>query len=98
MPFRFIKVNKAKCRHCSDVLVSNTEKRKLAAEEHTCSCGKLTISGGGTALVRTGRQGIDYDEMSIMNFDDCPAVLEGVQDPPPEQGKLIDHITNTKRK
>lgn len=97
MPFRFIKVNKAKCRHCGDILISNTEDRKLASEQHTCSCGKLSMYGGGTSLVRTGIQGVDYDEMSVMNFDDCPAVKEDVQNPP-DQNKIIDHIKNNLKK
>lgn len=91
MAFRFITLNKAKCRHCGDTLISDP---KHASKEEVCSCGKLKMYGGGTALVRTGAQGVDYDELSQMSFDDCPAVNEDTQDPPPEQNEIIDHLKN----
>ena len=95
MTFRFIQVNRAKCTHCGDVVLSDIE---AAATEFECGCGKLKISGGATSLVRTGRQGHDFVEMSILNFNGCPAVKEEIQDPPVQQGQILDHINKNVRK
>lgn len=94
--FRFITVNKARCLKCNDVVVSNSD---TAGTMESCSCGSLKISGGSTALVRNGIPGKDYEELSKMNFDgECPPVNEDTQDPPPEQGALIDEIKQKYRK
>lgn len=55
-----IKINKAKCLHCGDVLISE-------GKYETCSCGKLTIGAGSAVQYRSGEKDVDYKEMSIMN-------------------------------
>ena len=55
-----IKINKAKCLHCGDILISN-------GGYETCGCGKLTIGAGSTLQYRTGKEGVDYKELSVMN-------------------------------
>ena len=90
--FRFVKLNKAKCLKCGDIIVSPQEN---ASANITCSCGHLVISGGATALVRKGEQGTDFEEMSKLVFDgECPAVREDIQDPPPEQEMLLQELKN----
>jgi hypothetical protein len=75
MPYEFIQSNKAKCLHCNDILISEETEIELK-----CTCGKLTISGGQSFLLRSGVQGKDYQEMSDMSFDKCPGVNEDVQE------------------
>lgn len=55
-----ILVNKAKCLHCRDVLISEKEYE-------TCSCGKLTIGLGSCVQYRTGKQDEDYKELVVLN-------------------------------
>ena len=94
--FRFVKVNKARCLKCDDVLISPQDE---AGKEVVCSCGSLKISGGATALVRNGSQGSDFEELSTLVFDgECPAVNEEVQDPPPEQEALLNDLKKRLKK
>lgn len=94
--FRFVKVNKAKCLHCGDILISQAE---APSEKVSCSCGRLNISGGATSMLRSGILGKDYQEMSQLNFDrECPAVKEDVQDPPPDQDKILNSIRKNPRR
>ena len=94
--FRFVKVNKAKCLHCGDMLISESDK---PSEVVTCGCGRLRISGGSTSMLRSGILGRDYKEMSQLNFDkECPAVKEDVQDPPPDQDLILKNIKNNPRR
>lgn len=65
MPWNIIKTNKARCRHCNDVLISDEN-----TVEDRCTCGKLKVSGGNSYLGRTGTKGVDYDELSELNFAD----------------------------
>lgn len=88
--FRFVKQNKAKCLRCQDILISSPEE---AGKDVTCSCGCLTISGGATALVRNGKQGRDYEELSTLNFNgECPKINEDTDDPPPEQEVMLKKL------
>ena len=90
--FRFIKVNKVKCLKCNDIIVS---LQTSASKQETCTCGHCVISGGATALVRRGNQGIDYEEMSSLIFDgECPKVKEDIQDPPPDQEEYLSYLKN----
>lgn len=50
MPFEPIKINKARCPVCRDILVSEDPKKQIE-----CSCGQLTIGGGHYMLYRTGK-------------------------------------------
>lgn len=54
-----VRVNKAKCLNCNDILVS-----KDPGKFETCSCGSLTIGGGNFFLDRRGTN--NYKEMSSM--------------------------------
>lgn len=93
--FRFIKINKAKCLYCNDIVISPLDSPSKIC---LCICKKLKISGGSTSLIRSGIQNKDYQELSNINFEgECPSVNEDVQDPPPEQEKLIQHIKNRYR-
>jgi hypothetical protein len=67
MPDNIIQKNKAKCLHCGDIVISSPDKKV-----DTCSCGKLTVKGGHSFIMRTGRRGIDYEELSFLNYDAVP--------------------------
>jgi hypothetical protein len=54
-----VKVNKAKCLSCGDILISK-ESNVLV----TCSCGSLQIAGGIHFLERRGTE--NYKELSQM--------------------------------
>jgi hypothetical protein len=54
-----VKLNKAKCLECGDILIS-----KEIGKVETCSCGSLSIGGGSYYLERRGSN--KYREMSIM--------------------------------
>lgn len=71
MPWNVIKINKAQCKHCGDILISTDEDKK-----ETCTCGKLTVDGGSSFLTRTGERGTDYKELSELNFGDAPNVKD----------------------
>lgn len=81
--FRFIKLNKAKCLACGEILLSPLDR---PAEEQVCGCGNLKMSGGSTHLVRNGYNGKTFQELSEINIDDrsCPNIKEDTQDPPPQ--------------
>jgi hypothetical protein len=51
-----IKINKAKCTKCGDILISKEVHKK-----ETCSCGSLSIAGGNYFLERSSS---DYKELS----------------------------------
>ena len=87
MPYNIIRMNKARCLHCKDVLVSEKGQGDV---EVKCSCGKLVISGGHAFLLRSGNQGTDYAEMSEMNFDNCPNVKEDTEELP-ERVKQVNN-------
>jgi len=53
-----VKLNKAKCLLCGDILIS-----KEPNKQETCSCGSLSISGGKYFLSRKGEK---FREMSQM--------------------------------
>jgi hypothetical protein len=65
MPWNIIQENKARCKHCGDLLISSEDQ-----VEDTCTCGKLKVSGGKGYLGRTGTKGVDYEELSELNFGD----------------------------
>jgi hypothetical protein len=77
MTFRFIKLNRAKCLTCGDILISKPES---ASTTVTCNCGGLSISGGSTHSIRKGK---NYKDMCIIDFSDCPEVLIDTPIPPP---------------
>jgi hypothetical protein len=54
-----VKLNKAKCLICGDILISK-ESNKLVS----CTCGALTIAGGNHFLERRGTN--QYKELSDM--------------------------------
>jgi hypothetical protein len=67
MPYNIIRKNKAKCLHCHDILISTPENKVK-----TCSCGILTISGGHSHIIRSGKRNKDYEELSVLIYDDVP--------------------------
>ena len=59
------KLNKVKCKHCKDILVSTDE-----VQEDTCSCGRITIFGGNRFLGRRqNRKDGYFEELSEVNMD-----------------------------
>lgn len=70
MPYGIIKINRAKCLKCNDILVSE--------DEHpvTCMCGNLTIFGGTEMLARRAKEKDSYQELSIFNYDSLPEDIE----------------------
>lgn len=54
-----VRLNKAKCLECGDILIS-----KEVGKFETCTCGALTIGGGLHYLERKGNK--RYKEMSTM--------------------------------
>jgi len=79
MSFEPIKLNKARCPDCRDILISENPKK---TEE--CSCGQLTIGGGHFMLYRTGK----YKELSKLHETLAPHdVNEEAPDIPDEQKK-----------
>ncbi len=67
MPYNIIQKNKAKCLHCGDIVLSTPEKKI-----ETCSCGKLTVKGGHSFIMRNGKRGVDYEELSVMAYENIP--------------------------
>jgi hypothetical protein len=91
MAFRFIKLNRAKCLTCGDTLISKSES---ASTPITCSCGGLTISGGATHSIRTGK---NYKDMCILDFSDCPEVSIDTPIPPPGSEITPEELDERKR-
>lgn len=58
------KTNKVQCLHCKDVLVSTDD-----VPVDKCSCGKNTIQGGSKFLIRSGKRGTDYKELSEADIE-----------------------------
>jgi len=83
MPWNVIRINKAQCKHCGDILISTDEDKK-----ETCTCGKLTVDGGTSFLLRSGDRGTDYKELSELNFSDAPAVRGDSIHDTPEFGEM----------
>ena len=54
-----IKVNKAKCNRCGDIIES-TWRNEIV----TCSCGSLTVDGGYDYIRRGFWERTDYEELS----------------------------------
>jgi len=67
MAYNIVKINKARCRRCSEILISNCENK-----EESCGCGFLKIGGGHSWIKRNGKSGVDYDELSVLNFQGVP--------------------------
>jgi len=92
MSFRFIKLNRAKCLECNDILTSPKDK---AAKLFTCRCGNLTISGGSTHSYRKGK---NYEDMCVLDFSDCPEVNTNTPIPPPNSTITAAELDEIKRK
>lgn len=91
MAFKFIKLNRAKCLLCGDILTSPKDK---ADKLFTCRCGNLTISGGST---HTFRKGKNYEEMCVLDFTDCPEVSIDTPIPPPNSSITLAELEERKR-
>lgn len=81
-----IKINKAQCTHCRDILVS-----EFLHDFKTCSCGALSVDGG-TDYLRRGGNKEDYIELSVFQYEDmypklqeylsaCPVEIHAIYDP-----------------
>ena len=92
MTYRFIKLNRAKCLLCNDILVSPADK---ADKLITCNCGNLTISGGSTHLYRKGK---NFENMCIIDFTGFPEVKSDTAIPPPGSKITVKDIEEIKRK
>ena len=58
-----IKVNRAQCTHCKDIIES-----KFTHDFQTCSCGKVSVDGGNSYLKRSAQHRSDFIELS--EFDE----------------------------
>ena len=58
-------LNKIKCLHCGDIIVS-----VYTHDYKNCSCGKISVDGGKSYLKRGFDEPTDYEEMSL--YDDAP--------------------------
>lgn len=58
MSIGMVRLNKAKCLDCGDVLIS-----KDVTKYEKCTCGSLSIRGGSYFLERIGK---NFKELSIM--------------------------------
>jgi hypothetical protein len=67
MAYSIVKLNKARCKKCGEILVSHSEK-----QDETCGCGHLKIGGGKSWIKRTGKSGVDFEELAILNFGNVP--------------------------
>ena len=74
MPSNIITKNKAKCLHCGDIVISTPDKKT-----DSCTCGTLTVKGGHSYIMRTGKRGIDYEELSVLNYENLPEANNEVQ-------------------
>jgi hypothetical protein len=92
MAYRFIKLNKAKCLTCGDVLISKPE---TPAKEVSCNCGGLTIAGGATHTVR---RGTNYKDMCVLDFSSCPDVSTSIPDVPPPGSSITEDELEAIRK
>jgi len=81
MAYKIIKLNKAKCKKCGDVLISNDEKK-----EEVCGCTALKMGGGHSWIRRTGKSGVDFEEMAILNFNEVPETYTGETPDQPNEG------------
>lgn len=55
-----IKINKIKCNHCGDIIVS-----KSVYDFKVCSCGSVAVDGGNEYLRRTFKNSLDdFTELS----------------------------------
>lgn len=93
MPYKFIKLNRAKCLLCEDILISPKEKPDKMV---TCRCGELTISGGSTHTYRKGKIN-EYKEMCVLDFSDCPEVNTETPIPPPNSTITAAQLAERKR-
>ena len=86
----FIKINKIKCLHCGDILLSPSDEPE---EVQKCSCGKCSCLGGSSTLMRKGIEGIDFKELSEYDLGDYKGkVANEVADPPPGNDQMIENI------
>jgi hypothetical protein len=78
MSLGMVKLNKAKCLDCGDILIS-----KDANKYEKCSCGSLAIRGGSHFLERKGK---NYKELSLMiDISTVMTPNENIGQAPPKQ-------------
>lgn len=80
MAYKIVKLNKVRCKKCGDVLISHQESR-----EEKCGCGSLKMGGGHSWIKRSGKAGVDYEELAVLNFQEVPETIQGESEEQPEQ-------------
>jgi dissimilatory sulfite reductase (desulfoviridin) alpha/beta subunit len=80
MAYKIVKLNKARCKKCGDVLISHREDK-----EEKCGCGALVMGGGHSWIKRTGKSGVDFEELAVLNFEEVPEVFGKEETDQPEQ-------------
>lgn len=80
MTYNIVKVNKARCKKCGEILISHSEKT-----EESCGCGHLKIGGGKSWIKRNGQRGVDFEELAVLNFGDVPDTYAGGDEPNTQQ-------------
>ena len=55
-------LNKIRCLHCGEVLISTS-----AHDFKMCRCGKCAVDGGHEYLRRCGDKNVDWEELSIVD-------------------------------
>lgn len=71
MGYKIVKENKARCKKCKELVISKSEQ---VVEQ--CGCGALKAGGGKSWIYRSGKSGVDYDELSILNFENVPDSIQ----------------------
>lgn len=92
MSMKFIKLNRAKCLLCNDIIISHKDKGDKMV---VCRCGNLTISGGSTASYRKGK---NYEDMCVLDFSECPEINTKTPIPPPGSSITVTELDERKRK
>lgn len=92
MGTKFIKLNRAKCLVCNDIIISPKDK---ADKNIVCRCGNLTIAGGSTHSYRKGK---NYEDMCILDFSECPDVNTSTPIPPQGSSITATELDERKRK
>ena len=53
-------INRVLCLHCNDIITSNYRH-----DYKKCKCGKVMVDGGQDYRRRQGKEGKDYEELSM---------------------------------
>lgn len=91
----FIKINKIKCLHCGDIVLSSKDDPN---EVQKCGCGACGAFGGSSMMGRKGLEGIDFKELSEFDLSKYSGkISEEVAEEPPGNREIIDQILKQKK-